>query len=88
MWQNTVIGTLGTLGKDYFTRGTQPGIKGNCDLNVCYRDYPAIMQRTGLNGFGQGVTKPEEAPDIGIPTTGRSITVKELCEIGYKWIIL
>ena len=24
-----------------------------CDQNYCYKDYPAIMQTNGLNGFGK-----------------------------------
>ncbi len=61
MWQYTVIGTQGTKGKHYWTTGSVPGVTGNCDVNVAYRDYPAIIRAAGLNGL--------EETDIGIPTT-------------------
>ena len=32
-------------------RGTISGINGNVDLDVAYKDYPAIMKYNGLNGF-------------------------------------
>lgn len=30
--------------------GVCPGISGNVDLDVSYKDYPSIMEQTGLNG--------------------------------------
>lgn len=79
MWQYTVIGTLGTQGKDYYTRGSQPGVRGNCDLNICYKDYPAIIRKAGLNGFGNTVEPPEPSC---------SVTVGELRSMGYTAIML
>lgn len=38
MWQYTETGTVG-------------GVTGNADLNYCYKDYPAIMEKYGFNGF-------------------------------------
>ncbi len=35
----------------YTSNGRVEGINGNVDLNHCYKDYPSIMQRTGLNDF-------------------------------------
>lgn len=31
--------------------GQIPGIKGNVDLNVSYKDYPSIIKSKGLNGY-------------------------------------
>lgn len=33
----------------YTSEGTIPGITGNVDLNHAYKNYPAIIQRTGLS---------------------------------------
>ena len=57
MWQNTVLGTQGKLGRDYFTEGAVPGVKTNCDVNICYKDYPQIIKAAGLNGW-QAASKP------------------------------
>ena len=35
----------------YTSTGSVPGITGNVDLNVAYKDYPAIIKAAGLNGF-------------------------------------
>ena len=37
----------------YSSRGQVPGIAGRVDLNQAYRDYPAIIQGAGLNGWGR-----------------------------------
>ena len=33
----------------YSSKGKMPGISGNVDLNVAYKDYPAIIKKAGLN---------------------------------------
>lgn len=62
IWQYTVIGSAGTKGKDYWTVGSVPGVSGNCDLNVSYKDYPAIIRAAGLNRLD------------GTPDAGETIT--------------
>ena len=49
MWQHTSTGRV-------------DGVAGNVDLDVCYKDYPAMIQAAGLNGWG----KPEEPEPAGI----------------------
>lgn len=41
-------------------KGTCPGVIGPCDRNYCYKDYPAVIEKAGLNGL---------SPDMGIPIT-------------------
>lgn len=41
MWQSQ----FGELG------GTWPGVSGNCDLDVSFNDYPAIIKGKGMNGW-------------------------------------
>lgn len=38
----------------YSSTGKVDGINGNVDLNIAYKDYPAIMKTKGLNGFTAG----------------------------------
>lgn len=47
----------------YTSSGKVPGISGNIDLNIAFRDYPAIIKSEGLNGFGKGQTSPPTPPD-------------------------
>lgn len=35
----------------YSSTGRVPGISGNVDLDIAYKDYPAIIRRAKLNGY-------------------------------------
>lgn len=35
----------------YSSRGSVNGISGNVDMDCCYKDFPAIIKKAGLNGF-------------------------------------
>ena len=37
----------------YSAAGTVPGIHGAVDLDIAYKNYPAIMRKNGLNGFSK-----------------------------------
>ena len=39
-------------------KGTCPGVTGPCDRNYAYRDYPVIIKKAGLNGFGKAAPTP------------------------------
>ena len=57
MWQYTSTGT-----------GNYEGIgKDDIDMNVCYKDYPAIIKAAGYNNYGQ-TTEPEQPTDPTEPT--------------------
>ena len=45
--------------------GRCPGINTPVDLNACYRDYPAIIKRAGLNGWG--AADPEKPQEDMVP---------------------
>jgi GH25 family lysozyme M1 (1,4-beta-N-acetylmuramidase) len=32
-------------------KGRVNGLSDDIDVNYCYRDYPTLMKRWGLNGF-------------------------------------
>ena len=37
----------------FTSEGLVPGISGNVDMNIAYKDYPSIIKAAGLNGFTQ-----------------------------------
>lgn len=43
----------------YSSSGSVSGINGRVDMNHCYRDFPAIIKKSGLNGYAV-----EKDPDI------------------------
>ena len=40
----------------YGSKGPQQGINGNCDMDVCYFDYPTYVRSHGLNGYSSFYT--------------------------------
>lgn len=56
--------------------GKVSGISGNVDLDIAYKDYPAIMIKAGLNGYGKDPTQT-------ITATGpasKISQVRDLCD--------
>lgn len=41
----------------YSSKGSMPGISGNVDLNISYKDYPAIIKEKRLNNYDGKVTE-------------------------------
>lgn len=57
--------------------GSVPGISGNVDLDVAYKDYPAIIRQAGLNGTKAAAKdKPQAAAPA--PVDGKIRTASEL----------
>ena len=50
--------------------GSVPGIAGNVDLDIAYRDYPAIIRAAGMNGFPKGSAEPAPATTTTPATVG------------------
>lgn len=46
----------------YTSEGSVPGIKGNVDCDIAYKDYAAIIKKAGLNGFKKEATQPAAKP--------------------------
>ena len=57
IWQYNVAGN-----EEYDIIGQKsiPGIVGECDMDYCYTDYPAIIKAAGLNGFAKSETTTPE----------------------------
>jgi GH25 family lysozyme M1 (1,4-beta-N-acetylmuramidase) len=53
----------GAYGIWQYNVGKAAGIKGDCDLDYSYVDYPAQIKAKGLNGYGKQPDKPTENPD-------------------------
>lgn len=49
----------------YTSDGVVPGSSARTDLDLSYRDYPALIQSLGLNGFGKPGPGPEPEPEPG-----------------------
>ena len=61
IWQYNVAGNAEY---DIIGQKSIPGIVGECDMDYCYTDYPAIIKAAGLNGFTKTTqpTEPEPTP--------------------------
>ena len=60
IWQYNVAGN-----EEYDSIGQKsiPGIVGECDMDYCYTDYPAIIKAAGLNGFAKSAETPTDNED-------------------------
>ena len=47
----------------YSWTGRIPGISGDVDLDYAYKDYPAMIQNAGLNGFTKATQSTEPEPE-------------------------
>lgn len=63
------------------SKGTVMGISGNVDMNIAYKDYPAIIQAGGYNGY-----EKQQITSVAIDTTmdisyghGQYYVVKTTC---------
>ena len=52
----------------YTSEGSIAGIKGNVDLNHCYKNFVSIIKSKGLNGF-----EPQEVEDTAIEGNARLV---------------
>ncbi len=51
----------------YSDKGSVSGISSNVDLDIGYKDFPAIIKANGLNGFGQAPTpKPDNKVNVTV----------------------
>lgn len=64
IWQYNVAGNAEY---DIIGQKSIPGIVGECDMDYCYTDYPAIIKAAGLNGFTK-TTQPAEPKPEPTPT--------------------
>lgn len=58
----------------YTSTGKVNGISGNVDMDNCTKDFPSIMKRTGLNGFGNASAPTATASKLKV---GDTVKVKK-----------
>ena len=63
--------TLSRNMHQYTSSGHVAGISGRVDMNTCTLNFPAIIKKAGLNGFGKEAPTPEPTPVL------RDITIKQ-----------
>jgi GH25 family lysozyme M1 (1,4-beta-N-acetylmuramidase) len=73
---NKVCTYKGSYGMwQYSNKGKVDGISGNVDLDKAYKDYPSIMKKYGLNGYG---TEPDpDVPVVKEYKKGDAVTLKK-----------
>ena len=75
MWQNS-------------NNGDVPGVSVRVDTDVAYKDYPAIIKRAKLNGWGEEQLKPEPKFKVGdvvrIKKGAKSYEGKNMASFVYK----
>ena len=64
----------------YTDSGRVDGIETKVDMNISYRDYPLIIKRAGLNGYGRKFIVTAEKN--GISSIEADVLEKELYELG------
>ena len=54
----------------YTSEGAVSGVSGNVDMDICYKDFPAIIPSGGFNGYSKGSTTTTTTPSQpAAPTT-------------------
>lgn len=68
----------------YTDSGRVAGINTNVDMDVSYRDYPSIIKRAGLNGFGKvkETTYTIKAVKEGLASTEADILARDASALG------
>ncbi len=72
IWQYNVAGNAEY---DIIGQKSIPGIVGECDMDYCYTDYPAIIKAAGLNGFTKTTQPTEPEPE---PTPDEESTLQQI----------
>ena len=67
----------------YTDKGAVNGIVGNVDLDIAYKDYPTIIKKAGLNGFGKTEPKFEvTAAKSGLKSSAADVLSTKLKDLG------
>lgn len=74
--QTSYIGAYGIW--QHSEKGKVDGISGNVDLDVGYKDFPTIIKRKGLNGYGKEAPAPaaEDGISVEVIVDGEKYTGK------------
>lgn len=64
----------------YTWKGSVSGISGSVDISDCYKDFPNIIKRTGLNGYSQKADTYKITAEIGGITSAKAGSIQAACE--------
>lgn len=53
----------------YTSEGAVSGVSGDVDMDICYKDFPAIIPSGGFNGYSKGSTTTTTPSQPTTPTT-------------------
>lgn len=68
----------------YTWKGAVKGINGDVDISYCYCDFPSVIKKAGLNGYGKGVSYSVKA-EIGGCSEAKAETIAKACsQMGMK----
>ena len=88
IWQYAVLGNQTALNKNWATHlGSVNGINASIDVDYAYKNYPYIIKKYGLNGYGKIVIPKTYAIEANINNVSEDkITeiIKVLKEYGFK----
>lgn len=62
----------------YTWKGIVNGINGDVDISYCYCDFPAVIKKAGLNGYGKGAVYSVKA-EIGGCSEAKAEAVAKAC---------
>lgn len=65
----------------YTSSGTVAGIGGRVDINHCYRDYPAIIKKAGLNGLAEPKLKTYKVGPVSAGDAAKIIALAEEMQV-------
>lgn len=63
----------------YTWKGIVKGISGAVDISYCYKDFPDIIKRAGLNGYGGKSAVYSVTAEIGGCSYEKALAVKNAC---------
>lgn len=67
----------------YSETGRVDGINGYVDLDIAYKDYPTIIKKAGLNGFGEAEPRFEvTAAKSGLESSAADVLSAKLKDLG------
>ena len=67
----------------YSWLGFVDGIKGEVDMNICYKDFPTTIKANRLNGFGREETCTITAVKTGVTVSEGEKNKKSAC---HRWV--
>lgn len=71
----------------YEWQGKINGIKGDTDVNICYKDFPRIIRNAGLNGYGYIPTYNVNAVINGIDKSKADKIAEECSKMGMTTVV-